>query len=369
MKLLDRYILRSFVQNFLFGLLCFLIIFILVDLFENLDKFLDKKLSGYLLVQYYIYFIPEILKLITPVGMLLASLFTISRFITFSELTAMKSSGISIYRYLLPIFLFGILVTMFSIYFNGWIVPDTNSKKIEMERVYLGKDEIKSQIQNLYIQDKANKIIGLQSYDRYSKSSSNVTIQIFNKDTISKLEYRFDAKTMQWDSAKNDWKLYDLHSRYFLNENKEKISFLKSTYAKEIPEIGNLVLTPDLILKKQIKPDELTIPEFREFIDNLKSSGLDTSQAEVDYYSKISYPFANLVTIIFGVSVSSNRRKGGAALQFGISLIVSFFYLGFVKISQVFGYNGDINPVLTAWLANIIFFVVSVFNFIRLNRN
>ena len=369
MKLLDRYILKSFIQNFLFGLLCFLVIFILVDLFENLDKFLDKKLSGYKLFLYYIYFTPEILKLITPVGMLLASLFTISRFITFSELTAMKSSGVSIYRYLLPIFLFGVLITLFSIYFNGWIVPDTNSKKIEMERIYLGKDEIKSQIQNLYIQDKSYKIIGLQSYDRYSKSSSNITIQIFNKDTISKLDYRFDAKVMQWDSVKNDWKFIDLHTRQFIFGNKEKISFIKSAYAKEVAEIGNLVLTPDLILKQQIKPDELTIPEFREFIDNLKSSGLDTSKAEVDYYSKISYPFANLVTIIFGVSVSSNRRKGGAALQFGISLIVSFFYLGFVKISQVFGYNGDINPVLTAWLANILFFGVSMINFIRLNRN
>lgn len=369
MKLIDRYILRSFIQNFFFGLLCFLVIFILVDLFENLDKFLDKKLSGYRLFQYYIYFIPEILKLITPVGMLLASLFTISRFINFSELTAMKSSGISIYRYLLPIFLFSVLITLFSIYFNGWIVPNSNSKKIEMERIYLGKDEIKSQIQNFYIQDKSNKIIGMQSYDRYSKSSSNITIQVFNKDTTSKLDFRFDAKTMQWDSTKKDWKFTDLHSRKFFSGGKEIIDFRKTAYAKEIEEVGSLVLTPDLIIKQQIKPDELTIPEFREFIDNLKSSGLDTSKAEVDYYSKISYPFANLVTIIFGVSVSSNRRKGGAALQFGLSLIVSFFYLGFVKISQVFGYNGDINPILTAWLANILFLGISIFNFLRLNRN
>ncbi len=368
MKLIDRYILKSFIQNFLFGLLCFLVIFILVDLFENLDKFLDRKLNGNLLLIYYLYFTPEILKLITPVGMLLASLFTISRFITYSELTAMKSSGISIYRYLLPIFAFGIIITLFSIYFNGWIVPVTNSKKIDMERTYLGKDEIKYQIQNLYIQDKSNKIIGLQAYDRFTKSSNNVSIQIFNKDTISRLDFRFDAKMMQWDSVKNDWKLTDLYSRQFLPEGREKINYTKSVYVQEIKEIGNLLLTPDLILKQQIKPDELTIPEFREFIDNLKSSGLDTSKAEVDYYSKISFPFANLVTIIFGVSVSSNRRKGGAALQFGISLIVSFFYLGFVKISQVFGYNGDINPILTAWLANILFFVFSVINFIRLNR-
>ena len=98
------------------------------------------------------------------------------------------------------------------------------------------------------------------------------------------------------------------------------------------------------------------------------SDSVDAAKEKVDYYSTISFPFANLITIIFGVSITSNRRKGGAALHFGISLIVSFLYLGFVKISQVFGYNGDVNPILTAWLANITFLGVSLFNFYRLNR-
>ncbi|MCE1166130.1 MAG: LptF/LptG family permease, partial [Bacteroidetes bacterium] len=120
--------------------------------------------------------------------------------------------------------------------------------------------------------------------------------------------------------------------------------------------------------KKQLKPEELVLSEFKEFIDNLEASGQDVSKEKVDYYSIISFPFANIITIIFGVSISSNRRKGGAALHFGVSLIVSFIYLGFVKISQVFGYNGDLNPIITAWLANILFFTVSAVNFYRLNN-
>lgn len=73
MKILDKYILRNFVINFLFGILCFVIIFIAVDLIENLDKFIDKNVPTDIIIRYYIYFIPEILKLITPMGMLLAS--------------------------------------------------------------------------------------------------------------------------------------------------------------------------------------------------------------------------------------------------------------------------------------------------------
>ncbi len=368
MKLIDRYILKHFVQNLFFGILCFLIIFILIDLFENLDKFIDKRLNISLIFIYYIYFIPEILKLILPVGMLLASLFTISRFINYSELTAMKSAGIGIYRYLSPILIFGFIITLFSIYFNGWVVPKTNRLKFAMEREYLGKNQIISTIPNIYIQDNKNRFINIGIYDKTTKSCQQVSIQIFKKDSLNVMTDRFDAKVMLWDSTAKDWKLIDLFHRKFLTPETEELVYSSESYISNISEIKRINIDPDLILKKQLKPEELNLTEFREFIDNLRGSGQDIARAEVDYYSIISFPFASLVTIIFGVSVSSNRRKGGAALQFGISILVSFIYLGFVKISQIFGYNGDVNPVLTAWLANILFFIISVVNFLRINR-
>jgi lipopolysaccharide export system permease protein len=342
--------------------------FILIDLFENLDKFIDKGLKLHQVFIYYIYFIPEILKLIIPVGMLLASLFTISRFINYSELVAMKSAGISIYRYLSPILIFGLIITFSSIYFNGWIVPKTNRLKLEIERNYLGKNQIISTISNIYIQDSKNRFITIGLYDKPTKTCNLVSIQIFKNDSLNVMTDRYDARQMLWDSTIKDWKLSDVYHRQFGTQNSENLKYINNINISDIDIIKKINIDPDLILKKQLKPEELNLSEFSEFIDNLSKSGQDIAKAEVDYYSIISYPFATLVTIIFGVSVSSNRRKGGAALQFGISILVSFIYLGFVKISQIFGYNGDVNPILTAWLANIIFLSISVLNFIRLNR-
>ena len=368
MKLLDRYILKHFIQNFIFGILCFILIFILVDLFENLDKFIDNKVQSDIIIKYYLNYLPEILKLITPVGMLLASLFTISRFVSYSELIAMKSSGISIYRYILPIFIFGIFITGISVYFDGWIVPKSNTKKIDIENRYLGKSQSVSQIQNLYFQDKKNKIITISNYDKINKVCYQASIYVFNNDSINRLAFRVDAKQMNWNDQKKEWEMIDAYQRYFPDPKNEKIVYSPMITLSQMEMIKSITLTPELIIKRQIKPAEMNLSDFREYIDNIKESGLDVTKSEVDYYSIISFPFANLVTILFGVSISSNKRKGGAALQFGISLIVSFIYLGFVKISQVFGYNGDINPVITAWLANIIFFLISVFYLIRNNK-
>jgi lipopolysaccharide export system permease protein len=368
-KLIDKYIIRHFIQNFLFGLFCFVIIFILIDLFENIDRFIDRQLNILQVAEFYLYLTPDILKLITPVGMLLASLFTISRFINYSEFTAMRSAGISIYRYLLPIMTFGIIITSFSIYFNGWLVPKSNRLKFNFERTVLGRHPVANVIPNIYIQDKANRIIVISSYDKIAQKCNNVSIQIFKKDSLNVLSNRFDIKEMDWDSSKKDWKLKDVYKRSFPDKEHEVMQYIPQIYIANVDEIKKITVDPDLIIKKDFKPEELPLTEFKEYIENLEASGQDASKEKVDYYSIISFPFASLVTIIFGVSVSSNRRKGGAALQFGISIIVSFIYLGFVKISQVFGYNGDLNPIITAWLANILFLSVSLFYFFRTQNN
>jgi lipopolysaccharide export system permease protein len=368
LKKLDKYILRHFIQNFVFGLLCFVLIFIMVDLFENLDRFIDKKLTIGMLSLYYMYFIPDILKLITPVGMLLASLFTISRFVNYSELTAMKSAGISIYRYLLPILTVGFIITLFAIYFDGWVVPHSNRAKYKFEREVLGRNTVSNSIQNIYIQDKINRIIVINNYERSTQTCSNTSIHVFAKDTLTKIITKIDIVSMKWDYEKKDWHISVAYERDFSGIENESLHIINDVNLSTLKGLDNINISPDILEKKQLKPEELVLSEFKEFIDNLEASGQDVSREKVDYYSIISFPFANIITIIFGVSISSNRRKGGAALHFGISLIVSFIYLGFVKISQVFGYNGDLNPIFTAWLANIVFLTVSLVNFYRLNN-
>lgn len=360
MKILDKYILIQFLKNFAFGILAFVLIFLLVDLFENIDKFIDNNLKFEAIITYYIYFIPEILKLITPVAMLLATLFTISRFNTYSEMVSINSAGISLIRFSIPLLVFGLAVTMFSIYFNGWIVPKSNSLKLNFERTYLKKNLISGNIQNLHIYDSENRILAIGSYNESDKSGLNVSYQIFNDANPSSMSFRFEIKKILWDSVKNDWKFMNIVKREFDSLNSEKLLFMDTLFASEIPEIEKIYITPAQIIRKQLKPDEIMLPDLKDFIDAMEESGQTVLKAKVDYYSKISFPFANIITILFGISYNSHKRKGSAALQFGISILITFIYLGFIKISQTFGYNGDISPLLTAWLANIVFFLISL---------
>ncbi len=365
MKLIDKYILWSFLRNLAFGILCFVIVFILVDLFENIDKFIDRKLSGQDIAQYYLYFIPEIVKLITPVGMLLATLFTTARFNSLSEMTAMNSAGISIYRYLLPLLLAGVVVTAGSVYFNGWIVPYSNTEKIRIERDKIGKHKTPGIIANLSIQDSSNRVLTIRNYNEVQKAGENASIQTFKDDRLSQLASRIDSRRISWDSISRSWILSDVSLRTFDSSGLKTYTSIAVMDNSGNSESPPLRVTPDKINIKQKNPDELILSDLGNLINEMRNSGQDVSRAEVDYYSKISFPFANLIVIIFGVSLSLNQRKGSAAVQFGISILITFLYLGFVKISQTFGYNGEINPILTAWLANILFLSIGIYNFLR----
>lgn len=359
-KQIDRYIIIQFVKNFLFALLCFILIFILVDLFENLDKFLDNKLSFGAVLNYYLYFIPEIIRLITPIAVLLATLFTAGRMVNFNEIIAVKNAGISLVRFMTPFLAMGLLITILSLYFNNWIVPEANKKKFFIERNYLGKNKNTVGLNKLYFQDSKNQLILIDQFKETDLSANRVSIQQYMPDSLSRLLKRVDAAQMKWDGKQ--WILFNASERNFSSEKEEMKSY-DSIAVKDIEGLNKINLVPSQITRKQLKPEEMNYGELEEFIVSMKKGGQNTDRQMVDFYSKISFSFASLIIIIFGISISTgSKRRKGMALQFGISILVSFVYLGFIKISQSFGYNGDLNPLFTAWLANIAFAGFGVVN-------
>lgn len=359
-KQLDRFIIFQFIKNLLFALLCFIIIFILVDLFESLDRFIDNKLTFDIILSYYISFIPEIIKLITPISMLLATLFTAGSMINNNEIIAVKNAGISLVRFMAPFLFIGIIITGISVYFNNWVVPEANKKKFYMERNYLNRNRPVANLNKLYFQDSRNQLILIDQFQDKDLTAGKVTIQLFYPDSLTILAKRVDAETMQWSG--NKWILRKASERDFTS-GKEVLTKYDSIPVEQISGLNKINLVPDQITKKQLKPDEMNYGELDEFINTMRKGGQNVDRQLVDFYSKISFPFSSLIVIIFGLSISTgSKRRKGLALQFGISILVSFVYLGFVKISQSFGYNGDLDPLLTAWMANIAFAAFGTIN-------
>ncbi len=360
-KILDKYLTKQFLLTLLFGLLAFIFIFIIIDLMEKLDDFIDNNAGLNIALKYYFYLIPEIIRLMLPVSVLLSALFTMGKLSETNEATAMKSSGMSFLRIAKPFILTTILISLFAIYFGGYLVPQANKERIYIEQNYLRIGLVRNR-NNIIFQDSPTRIITIRYFDPKRQVVNRIGIEEFDKKNPTKLIWRIDAKRMKFDTKSNVWILHDGVKRIFKDKKEELTTF--TTLAEK-----NLNFKPEDILKKQIRPTEMTLSQLSSEIKNILRSGNDPTRLEIEYHSRIAFAFASIITLLFGLPLTLNKRHTGIALQIGINLLITFVYLAFMQISQAFGKNGALNPFLTAWLANIIFLAGAMINIVKAQRS
>ncbi len=360
LKIIDKYLTKQFLKTILFALVAFTLLFVVIDLMENLDDFIDNHAGLNIVLQYYFVFIPEIIRLMLPVSVLLSGLFVTSKLTNLNETTALKSSGVSIYRYLLPFVVTAFFISIFAIYFGGYVVPKANKHKVYLERTYLNKG-IVHEGSDIYFQDSKYRIVTISYFNIHTETANRVSIQEFSPEDLTKMTERYDTPRMKYDSLKHGWILMNGTKRIFGDST---VTF--STFDKLF--LDSLNFTPAEVIKKQRKPEELNLTELKEYAQDRLKTGNDPTRIEIEYHSRIAFAFASLIVVLFGVPISANKRQGGFALQIGYSLLITFLYLVFMKISQAFGKNGALTPVLTAWSANIIFFAGAIVNLIRVRK-
>lgn len=369
MKILDRYIIRQFLTSFLFGLVAAILIFVIANMIEMLDDFIDHNVPTRVVFEYYFFFIPEIIKYMIPVAVLISALFITGRLSSQNELAAIKSSGISLYRLLISFMSVTFIICIGSVIFNSWVVPYANQKKLNIERIYLNKSQAVNLRYNIIFQEGKTRIISIRYFNPQATSAQDVSIQDFSEKDLINLRRRYDATRMQWipssidneETNKGTWILLKGTTRIFTDTSQILWQF-------DSLRVGKLNLTPTDIEKKQKTPDEMNFTELLEFIENQKRAGQDVARWLVELNFKIAFPFASIIMVLFAVPFASNRPRSGVAVGFGIALAVSFIYLIFMKTSQVFGYNGDLNPMFTAWMANIIFLIAGLINLYRVQK-
>jgi len=128
MKKIDRLVFGSFIGPFLLTLVVVDFILLLVTLLKYFDQIMGKGLSAATFAELISYFSISSSPDAFPLAVLLSSIMTFGNLGEHSELTAVKSAGISLVRTLFPIFLFVVLLTGFTYYSNTQLVPKTNLK-------------------------------------------------------------------------------------------------------------------------------------------------------------------------------------------------------------------------------------------------
>ncbi len=128
MKKIDKLVFGSFIGPFVLTLVVVDFILLIVSLIRYFDKIFGKGLGLDVYLELFAYFSISASPDAFPLAVLLSSIMTFGNLGEHSELTAIKSSGISLVRALVPMLVFVLVLTGFTFYFNTNLVPKVNLK-------------------------------------------------------------------------------------------------------------------------------------------------------------------------------------------------------------------------------------------------
>lgn len=350
-KHFDLYVFFRLMVITFFVLLIFIFIFIMIDFSENSDDFTDRGATlSQIWVNYYLPYIPEMIRLVIPVAIFSACLFLTGQLSERLEITAFKAAGISLYRLLLPFTIFAILMASTVSFLDSNLIPKSNKTRIAFEEEFLRSKNKRIDRSNIYRELSSNSILEVNYFDE--NQSTAYRVRFIEYDSL-KLLKTVQATSMSWNELDTLWKLASVTERVYSDSG-----FVET---KLSGKDTSLVILPKDLSRSTSDIYQLSYQESQDYIASIIRSGAGgVNIPRVQYYGRLAYPISILVVIIIGFAIASVRRRGGRGVFLSVGLIISFLYLAFMKIAEPFGYYGTISPEVAAILPHITFFIVGI---------
>ncbi|NWG02971.1 MAG: LPS export ABC transporter permease LptG [Syntrophaceae bacterium] len=359
LRVLHRYVILEYLKVFSLSLSSLILIYMIVLFFQKIDVFIKHQAPFHLIFLYLLYKTPEVIFQWTlPYGVLLATLLTLGTLSRHSEITAMKAGGVSLYRITFPLFFIALFIGLCSFLGNEYLVPEANQEGRYLLSVQVKKETPASFFKNYKIWFRSDhQIFNIQLLDTEEKALKGFTLYKFD-DQFRCLQ-RIDAKEVKWINGK--WKFLEGSVRDFDG------SSIQTTPFKEI-ELS-LLESWESLQSMERQSREMSYTELRTYIQRIQAAGYDSTRYLVDLYSKLSYPFLNLIMILIGVPFAlKTGRSGGVALSIGASVMIGFAYGVTFYVFLSFGKSGVLAPFLSAWIPTILFGLAGIFTLMSVRQ-
>ena len=330
----------------------------MIHFFERIDNFIESNVPKDLMLSFFAYEIPHIGVQMLPPACLIAVIIMFSVMKKNKEIISLKISGLSIWKFTQPIIIASLFLATGLFLFSEVIVPYTSSRSNEIWRIQVEKRNPRLYYGRDHIWYKgSNCIYWIRHFDNEEMVMRDPTFYFF--DPSFRLIKRIDGRVGAWKDGR--WEIKNgviLEARdsggYSLNKFK-KINL-------------NITETPEDFVKEERKPEEMSYWHLRRFANRVRQEGYDATRYFVDLNIKIAFPFIVVVMVLIGTPIALGERKGGAAVAVTLGIALCFLYLVVLGVSRSFGFSGLLPPILSAWLANGIFFLLGIYLMTNVDR-
>ena len=365
-QVVDSYVLKSFLFWFSLLLVGFVLMTHVYTFFDLLSDIVKNHIAMERVFTYLFFLTPQLIFDSAPISVLVAVLITFGVLTKHNEITAMKASGVSLYRLAVPVLAAALLLSGGLFAFAHYYVPDANRRQDAIRK------EIKGKAVQTYLHPEKKWVFdpGLNNdprvfYFKYIDGEQKVMVgpQVFELDPASfRVQKHISAEKARWEPTLRTWIFENGWSRQDPGGRHEQFRNFAGQ-AATFPEIDE---RPDYFLQEVLQDQQMNFQQLAAYIRDLKRSGIDTITLQVSFYRKFALPLFALVMALISVPFAFLAGNRGAMSGVGVSFGIAIAYWA---IGRLFEQLGDVNllpAMIAAWSPDVLFAMAGMYFFTRM---
>jgi len=350
-KCLHRYWLKEFFKYFIIIQVMILVLFVFIDYLSRMDNFLQSDITLARGLWYVLLKLPFMFVQLTPASLLLAVVATFGIMNRNMELTALKSSGISVYFLVKPALIAGGFLACLMLLLGETLIPVSMAKAnfIRYQEM-TGTAQTSQGRKDIWIKSGAT-LVHINFFDPVGQKVAGVTSTTMGDGF--KIATRRDAKEGYYENG--HWIFEGVTQQVYNPDNDEyEVSVLPK-------KVVTLKIKPEDLGRMAQKSEEMSFAELRDYVKKVVAEGYDATTYEVDMNGKLAFPFICVIMALTGAATGMRSFvKTNLPAAIAVGVVICFLYWFVYGFCMSLGYAKILPPFVAAWVGNIVFLCLGI---------
>lgn len=347
--ILDTYILRDFLSYLGMILATFVTLMMVFTFFELLGDIIRNRVPLITVGEYMLNVMPSMIYLMAPLSVLVAVLVTFGLLQRTNELTAMKATGVSIYRAVVPVLVVAGVVSVGLFFFEQFYLPTANTRQEAIRNGIKGKPAqtfIRPDRKWIFAQQ--NSIYYYEHFDPDRNEFAGFSAFHFEPKSIQ-ISGRTYAKRAHWEDGLNKW----VFEKGWQREIQRDVVLDYRTY--DVATFAGVTEAPVYFKKEVRQSTEMNYSELSNYINDLQQSGFDVVRLRVQLHKKFAFPMIGFVMALLAIPFSLTAGRRGTLTGVGVALGLAVAYWMTSGLFEALGNVNQLPAALAAWAPDLLF--------------
>ncbi len=345
------YLLKKVLPLFFGAMFFFALVLNLVDLFMNIANYLQNNCAAKDILMVMAYYVPKTIWYAVPVAILFSTSYALSEMYAANEIQALLASGVSLFRFTLPLLVISLAMAYGLFVFENKFVVQTYEKKTTMQETLLQKKKNENNT-NVIVLSENGRII--YSAARYLESQKKLrTCYFVFRGEGRELLAIIYSKQAVWNTERQVWELEE-PVQYEPVEDTFKVTNVNYNYVNSLTE------SYEIFRKTNVDVQSVSAEEAKLYIQHLKKAGLPYNEELSEYYKKFAFPFIVFIVVFLSIGLTGKTRKNVLLISLASCIGASVLFYVTMMVTMVLAKHGYISAFAGAWSPVIFFTVISV---------